>query len=133
MSLKVNLTRAQLDGVTLDLPKPSGRYIQLLKEQTAKARQITQNKYFKFDEEDLPCFNKRRILLDAPKSKLVELAKSRKLKGYTKMSQWGLAAALIKDPDIDEIIMDLITKDRHYEIADEDLKRLQDLRYLGTD
>ena len=49
------------------------------------------------------------------------------------MSQWGLAAALIKDPDIDEIIMDLITKDRHYEIADEDLKRLQDLRYLGTD
>ena len=133
VSLKVNLTRAQLDGVTLDLPKPSGRYIQLLKEQTAKARQITQNKYFKFDEEDLPCFNKRRILLDAPKSKLVELAKSRKLKGYTKMSQWGLAAALIKDPDIDEIIMDLITKDRHYEIADEDLKRLQDLRYLGTD
>ena len=81
----------------------------------------------------MPCFNKRRILLDAPKSKLVELAKSRKLKGYTKMSQWGLAAALIKDPDIDEIIMDLITKDRHYEIADEDLKRLQDLRYLGTD
>lgn len=133
VALKVNLTRAQLAAVTLDLPKPSGRYIQLLKEQTAKARQITQNKYFKFDEEDLPCFNKRRILLDAPHSKLVELAKARKIKGYTKMSQWGLAAALIKDPDIDEIIMELITKDRHYEIADEDLEWLKDRRYLGGD
>ncbi len=133
VALKVNLTRAQLDTVTLDLPKPSGRYIQLLKEQTAKARQITQNKYFKFDEEDLPCFKKRRILLDAPHAKLVELAKARKIKGYTKMGQWGLAAALLKEPDTDNIIMDLITKDRHYEIAEEDLKRLQDLRYLGAD
>lgn len=131
VALKVNLTRAQLEAVTLDLPKPSGRYIQLLKEQTAKARQITQNKYFKFDEEDIPSFNKRNILLDAPHSKLVALAKSRKIKGYTKMSQWGLAAALMKEPDVDEIIMELITKDRHYEIADEDLKRLEALRYLG--
>lgn len=133
VALKVNLTRPMLENITLDLPKPSGRYIQLLKEQTAKARQITANKYFKFDEEDLPCFNKRRILLDAPKSKLVELAKARNIKGYSKMSQWSLAATLIKDPDIDSIIMDLITKDRHYAIAEEDLKRLQALRYLQGD
>ena len=133
VALKVNLTRAQLAAVTLDLPKPSGRYIQLLKEQTAKARQITKNKYFKFDEEDVPSFNKRNILLDAPRSKLVELAKARKIKGYTKMTQWSLAAALLKEPDVDEIIMDLIMKDRHYEIADEDLEWLKDRRYLGGD
>ncbi len=133
VALKVNLTRAQLDAVVLDLPKPTGRYIQLLKEQTAKARQITQNKYFKFDEEDVPCFNKRRILLDAPKSRLAELAKAHKVKGYTKMTHWALAAALIKEPDIDEIIMDLITKDRHYEISEEDRKYLESLRYLQRD
>lgn len=129
LALKVNLTRREREQVQMTLPKPSGRAAQLLREQTEKARQITKNKYFKFDEEDVPSFNKREILLDAPHSRLVEIAKAHQIRGYTKLTHWGLAAAITKLPDIDTIIMDLVTRDRHYEIAEEDLKYLRDLAY----
>lgn len=133
VALKVNLTRPQLEDITLDLPRPSGRAIQLLKEKTAKARQLTQNRYFKFEEEDTPHFNKRAILLDAPRSSLDAIAKERKIRGYTKMSHWSLASILLKEPDVEDIVIGLITRSHRYEIPEEDLKRLQDLRYLGTD
>lgn len=126
---KVNFTRSELEQVQIDLPKPSGRAAQILKEKTEAARKLTANRYFKYDEEDVPSFNKREILLDAPRSRLTEIAKERKIKDHTKMTQWGLAAAIAKLDDSDEIILDLITRDRHYEIADEDIKYLQSLRF----
>jgi len=123
------MTRRELESVTLNLSKPSGRAAQILKERTEQARQLTKNRYFKFDSEDVPSFNRREILLDAPHSRLVEIAKAHKIKGYTNMTHWGLAAAIMRLPDVDTVIMDLITRDRHYQIAKEDLDYLKSLQY----
>lgn len=129
LTLGPGMTRRELESVTLDLPKPSGRAAQLLKERTEQARQITKNRYFKFDSEDVPSFNRREILLDAPHSQLVEIAKAHKMKGYTKMTHWVLAAAIMHLPNVDAVIMDLITRDRHYQIDKEDLDYLKSLKY----
>lgn len=129
LTQRVNFTRLELEEVKLDLPKPSGRAAQILIEKTETARQITANRYFKFDEEDLPSFNKREILLDAPRSRLTEVAKAHQIRGHTKMTQWSLAAAIARLPDVDTIVIDLIIRDRHYEIAEEDIKYLQSLRF----
>jgi hypothetical protein len=37
----------------LTLPKPSSRYLAILKAETEKIRTATSNEYFKFDEEDV--------------------------------------------------------------------------------
>lgn len=130
---KVTLTRPELEQVRLDLPKPSGRAAQILKEKTETARKLTKNKYFKYDAEDLPSFNTREILLDAPRVRLTEIARDHKIKGYTKMTQWSLAAAIAKLPDVDEIIMDLVTRDRRYMIDEEDIKYLQSIQFRAQD
>ena len=128
-----NLTRPALEQTELTLPKPSGRAVQILKEKTEKARELTKNKYFKYDAEDIPSFNTREILLDAPRSHLTEIAKAHKIKGHTKMTQWGLAAAIAKLPDIDTIIVDLVTKNRSYMIDEEDIKYLESLQFRAQD
>lgn len=130
---QVNLTRPELEQIELTVPKPSGRAVQILKEKTEKARQITKNRYFKYDAEDVPSFNTREILLDAPRSHLTEIAKNHKIKGHNKMTQWGIAAAIAKLPDIDSIIVDLVTKNRAYLIDEEDIKYLESLRYRAKD
>ena len=128
-----NLTRPALEQVELTLPKPSGRAVQILKEKTEKARELTKNKYFKYDAEDVPSFNTREILLDAPRSHLTEIARAHKVKGHTKMTQWGLAAAIAKLPDIDKIIVDLVTRNRAYMIDEEDIKYLESLQFRAQD
>lgn len=127
---RVNLTRPEREQIELTLPKPSGRAVQILKEKTAKAREITKNKYFKYGPEDVPSFNTREILLDAPRSHLLEIARAHAIKGYTQMTQWGLAAAIAKLPDRDEIVVDLVTRNRAYKLDEEDIKYLESLRYL---
>ncbi len=129
LPLKVAPTKAELKAVTLNPPKPSGRFMQLLKEKTEIIRQHTSNRYFKFDSEDVPSFNKREILFNAPRVRLNELAKSHKIKGYTKMGDWQLASTLATLPDAEEIVIDLITTYRHYEIAEEDIKYIQSQKY----
>lgn len=130
---KVNLPRSALEQVELTLPRPSGRAAQILKEKTETARKLTANRYFKYDEEDVPSFNNREILLDAPHSRLQAIAKERKIKGYTKLTHWGLAALIAKLDDVETIIMELITSDRHYQIADEDIKYIQSQRFRCKD
>lgn len=133
LTRRVNLTRPELEEIKLDLPKPSGRAVQILKEKTEKARKVTRNKYFKYSPEDIPSFNTREILLDAPRSHLTEIAKAHKIKGHTKMTQWGIAAAIAKLDDIDEIIVELVTKNRAYMIDEEDVKYLQSLQFRARD
>lgn len=133
LAQKITLTHPELEQIELDLPKPSGRSSQILKEKTETARKLTANKYFKYDEEDVPSFNTREILLDAPRVYLTEIAKAHKIKGHTKMTQWSLAAAIAKLDDINAIVMDLIVSQRHYQIADEDIKYLQSLRFQNKD
>lgn len=51
LKAKKNYTIADVREEILTLPKPSNRYITLLKAETEKARKATSNKYFKFDED----------------------------------------------------------------------------------
>lgn len=129
LPLKVAPTKAELKAVTLDIPKPSGRFMQLLKEKTELARQHTANKYLKFDSEDIANFNKREILLDAPRNRLNEIAKAHKIKGYTKMNEWTLVSKILKLPNTEEIIIDLVSTHKAYQISDEDVKYIQSLKY----
>ena len=46
------------------------------------------------------------------------------------MTQWGLAAAIAKLPDIDKIVVDLVTRNRAYKLDEEDIKYLESMRYL---
>lgn len=129
LPLKVAPTKAELKAVTLDIPKPSGRFMQLLKEKTELARQRTANKYLKFDSEDIANFNKREILLDAPRNRLNEIAKTHKIKGYTKMNAWTLVSNILKLPDVEEIVIDLISTHKAYEISEEDIIYIQSQKY----
>lgn len=119
---KVNYTMSNIKIETLTLPKPTSRYITLLKEETKKARNATSNKYFKFDEEDgFKTFNKREYLLDQPKSKLYAICNECKLSKYKQLAIWSLVSLILKQPNIDDIIYKLLAEDRHYKISDEDL------------
>ncbi len=129
LPLHINLTRPDLEEIDLDIPKTSGRAMQILKEKTEEARKITKNKYFKYNSEDIPSFNVREILLDAPRSHLNEIAKIHRIKGYTKMNAWTLASTIAKLDNIDEIIVELVTKNRSYMIDEEDIKYLKSLKY----
>lgn len=78
LKTKKNLTSVEVRQKELILPKPSSRYMEVLKEETEKARTAIDNPYFKFNEEDsIFSFNKREYLLDLPKSRLFEIAKDR--------------------------------------------------------
>lgn len=128
-----NLTRSALKQIRLTFPKPSGRAVKILKQKTEKACEITKNKYYKYNSEDVPSFNVRRILEDAPRSHLNEIAKAHKIKGYTRMGKYALAMEIEKLDDIEKIIVDLVVKNRDYMIDEEDIKYLQDQRYRAKD
>ena len=134
LPLKITRTGAELAQVEMTTPKASGRSVQILKEKTETAREITRNKYFKYDAEDVPSFNTRAILLDAPRSHLAQIARAHGIKGYTRLTQWGLAAKIAKLDDIEEIIVGLVMRNRAYEIDEEDVKYMRSLRFRkGSD
>lgn len=125
LKTKVNYTVTDVDNQMLELPKPSSRYVTVLKEETEKARKATLNQYFKFGEEDgVIEFNKRKYLSDQPKTKLYAIAKECKIKRYKQLATWSLISEIIKQPNIDEIIYKLLADDRHYQIDDEDLEAI---------
>lgn len=123
---KVNYTITEVDNQELELPKPTSRYVTILKEETEKARKATSNRYFKFGEEDgVKTFNKREYLLDQSKSKLYAIAKECKMKHYRQLALWSLVSEILKQPNIDEIIYKLLADDRHYKIDEEDLEAIK--------
>ena len=128
---KVNYTITEVDNKELELPKPTSRYVTILKGETEKARKATSNRYFKFGEEDgVKTFNKREYLLDQPKSKLYAIAKECKMKNYRQLALWSLVSEILKQPNIDEIIYKLLADDRHYKIDEEDLEAIKAGRYI---
>lgn len=130
LKTNVNYTITEVKKETLTLPKPSTRYIAILKAETEKARIATSNQYFKFDEEDgVKTFNKREYLLDQPKSKLYAVCKTHDMEKYKQMALYSLVSALLKLQDIDNVLYELIVADRHYRIADEDLEAIKSLAY----
>jgi transposase-like protein len=128
---KINFTITEIEEQDLGLPKPSNRYITLLKEETEKARVATSNKYFKFDEEDgVKSFNKREYLSDQPKRKLYAICKECKLTKYKQLALYSLVSLILKQPNIDDIIYNLLASDRHYKIAEEDREAIKAGKYL---
>ena len=74
---RANYTVTDVENQELELPKPSSRYITLLKQETEKARKATANKYFKFGPEDgAKKFDRRNYLLDLPDSKIRAIEKN---------------------------------------------------------
>lgn len=126
LKTRVEYTVSDVKKKELTLPKPSTRYIALLKAETEKIRIATSNKYFKFDEEDgVKTFNKREFLHDQPKSKLYAICKAHGMKKYKKLALYSLVSAILKLDDIDKIVYELIVSDRHYDIAEEDLEAIK--------
>lgn len=90
---RVNYTVKAIKATVFSLPKPTGRYIHLLKNATEKAREAVKNIYFKFNSEDgVREFNKREYLLDQPKAKLYRIAKEC---GFTKYKKLALPAGSV--------------------------------------
>ncbi len=126
LKLKANYTTFDIENKTIDLPKTTGKYVSILKAETEAARIATENKFFKFNEEDgVKTFNKREYLSSIPKSKLYDICKECKFTGYRKLSAWSVISQLLKHPDINSIIYRLLESDRKNKIADEDLEYIK--------
>ncbi len=122
LKLKVNYTTLDAENQTVDLPKTTGKYVSILKAETKAARIATENRFFKFNEEDgFKTFNKREYLLSIPKTKVYEICKECGIKGYRKLSNWSVISMLLKHPDINAIIYRLLESDGKNRISDEDL------------
>ena len=131
LKAKVNYTITDIEEQELDLPKPSSRYITLLKEETEKARKATLNRYFKFGEEDgVKTFNKREYLLDQPRATINRIAKECGIKRYTGMNLWVLVSQILKHKNVNDIIYRLLAEDRHYKIDQEDLEAIKCSIYI---
>lgn len=106
-------------------PKPTNRYIKLLTQKTKEMRRATDNRFFKFDEEDrIVSFDYKKYLKNTSVGKLRPFGKLYHIKGYTAMSQWQLYNAIIALPkaDIGKIVQQLIASDKVYSIYTEDVK-----------
>ena len=91
----------------------------ILIEETKKAREVTKNKYFKSNEDGVITFNKREYLLDIPRYKLYNLCKEYNIKRFRKLAIWSIVTLLLKQSDIDIKIYQLLEKDRYLRINDE--------------
>lgn len=109
---KVNYTINDVNNQKLELPKPTGKYMSMLKEETEKLQQLTNSNFTFNDEDNVSTFNKRDYLLNIPTYKLYELAKHYKITKYKKLAKWCLASLLLKQNDIDTMIHKIMLKDR---------------------
>lgn len=112
LTQKVNYTINDINNKQLDLPKPTGKYMAMLKEETEKLQILTNNTFTFNDEDNVATFNKKEILLNIPKYKLYELAKYYKIHKYKKLAKWCLASLLLKQNDIDTMLYRVMLKDR---------------------
>lgn len=123
----VNYTITDVKLQELEMPIASTGYVTLLDIYTAKTRMISNNKYFKFNEEDgVRSFNKRAYLSDQPKSKLYNICKECKLTKYRKMRLWFLVNTILQQPNIEDIIFKLISEEQHIKISQEDIDGMND-------
>lgn len=106
----------------------SGKYMALLKAYTEEIRKLTNNPYFKFDEEDnVVDFNKREYLLDLPDYKLRKLCTKYKIP--QKWARYSKVSKLLEQPKIWEDILLLIDEDKKNKINKEDLQAIADQQY----
>lgn len=131
LKTKKNLTSTEVRQKELSLPKPSSRYMEVLKEETEKARNAIDNPYFKFNEEDgVLSFNKREYLLDLPKTRLYAISKECRIPRYKKLAHWSLVSVILKQDNIQDILYQQLAKDRNQLIDEEDLEVMQSSGYV---
>lgn len=131
LKTKKNLTSTEVRQIELALSKPSSRYIEVLKEETEKARNAIKNPYFKFNEEDgVLSFNKRKYLLDLPKTHLFAIAKECRIPRYKKLAHWSLVSMILKQDNIQDILYQQPAKDRNQLIDEEDLEMMRSSGYV---
>ena len=126
LKTKKNLTSTEVRQKELVLPKPSPRYMEVLKEETEKARDAVDSTYFKFNEEDgVLSFNKREYLLDLPKTRLYSIAKECRIPRYRKLARWSLVSMILKQKNIQDILYQKLAEERVSLIDEEDLQVLE--------
>lgn len=126
LKTKKNLTSTEVRQKELVLPKPSSRYMEVLKEETKKARDVVDSPYFKFNEEDgVISFNKREYLLDLPKTRLYAIAKECHITRYRKLAKWSLVSMILKQKNIQDILYQELAEERVSLIYEEDLQVLE--------
>lgn len=131
LKTKKNLTSTEVRQKELSLLKPSSRYMEVLKEETEKARNAIDNPYFKFNEEDgVLSFNKREYLLDLPKTRLYAIAKECRIPRYKKLAHWSLVSVILKQDNIQDILYQQLAKDRNQLIDEEDLEVMRSSGYV---
>lgn len=131
LKTKKNLTSTEVRQKELKLPKPSPRYMKVLKEETEKARTVIDNLYFKFNKEDgVLSLNKREYLLDLPKSRLYAIAKECHIPRYKKLAHWSLISVVLKQENIQDILYQQLAKDRNQLIDEEDLEVMKSSCYV---
>lgn len=130
LKAKKNLTSTEVRHKELSLPKPSSRYIEILKEETEKTRNAIENPYFKFNEEDGLSFNKREYLLDLQKTQLCTIAKEYRIPRYKKLAHWSFVSLILKQDNIQDILYQQLAKDRNQLIDAEDLEVIQSSGYV---
>lgn len=111
----------------MTLPKPTTKYIDLLAAMTSEARKEFNNKYLKFNEEDRVFnFKKREYLEDCPRSWLEEVARSKGIPySHHSVSTRSIVNALLKQDDIDTIIVRLLLKEKKIHLEQEDCDLLE--------
>lgn len=128
---KDNIKVPDIKQHKLNLPKPNTKYIKKLQEETAIARIATENIYFKFNSEDgVYHFDRRKYLLNQPKTKLYELCKKYNIAHYKQLARYSLVSLLLKQENIELEIYKLLETDRHYKMDDEDWKFINDGKYI---
>ena len=100
--------------------------MEVLKEETKKARDAVDSPYFKFNEEDgVLSFNKREYLLDLPKTRLYAIAKECHIPRYRKLARWSLVSMILKQKNIQDILYQELADARASLIDEEDLQVLE--------
>ena len=131
LQAKVNYTITQVQSQVLELPKPSGRFVALLDEQTEIARQVTKNEFFKFNEEDgVRTFDKRKYLSSIPEKRLYAIAKACKIPRYRQIVKWSVITQLMAQPNINEIILKQLELDFKPRVDEEDWEDMKRGKYL---
>lgn len=128
---KVKYTVKEINNTSIDMPKASDRYMSDLKRKTETCRKVTKNPHFKYDEEDnVVCFDTRAFLRDLPEYKIKKLCSIYKIKH--KLPKESKISIMMKQPDIHEQIMLLISEYKRSKVSDEDIAALEGMKYAKS-
>ena len=124
-------TKKTIKASKLVLPKPTGKFVSMLKKQTANIRREISIPVFKFDVEDGLCSFDRRAFLNAlSRSVLHKVCHDNGIRGYSKWPKRSIVAKILKLPNISNIISNLIVEHRDRVVDEEDVKARAAAKYV---